>query len=88
MLGPIVRVCVCVCVCVVSGLLARKARLLNLEYFCVFFRGAFSVVRRCVKKASGQEYAAKIINTKKLSARGKGNKVYEYCCLYSHIGHR
>lgn len=34
-------------------------------------RGAFSVVRRCVKVLSGQEYAAKIINTKKLSARGK-----------------
>ncbi|CAG14818.1 unnamed protein product, partial [Tetraodon nigroviridis] len=34
-------------------------------------RGAFSVVRRCVKKSSGQEFAAKIINTKKLSARGR-----------------
>lgn len=34
-------------------------------------RGAFSVVRRCVKLCTGQEYAAKIINTKKLSARGK-----------------
>lgn len=34
-------------------------------------RGAFSVVRRCVKVLSGQEYAAKIINTKKLSARGE-----------------
>uniref|UniRef100_A0A8C8FII6 Protein kinase domain-containing protein n=1 Tax=Oncorhynchus tshawytscha TaxID=74940 RepID=A0A8C8FII6_ONCTS len=32
-------------------------------------RGAFSVVRRCLKVLSGQEYAAKIINTKKLSAR-------------------
>lgn len=37
----------------------------------VFHRGAFSVVRRCVKLCTGQEYAAKIINTKKLSARGK-----------------
>lgn len=34
-------------------------------------RGAFSVVRRCVKLCSGHEYAAKIINTKKLSARGR-----------------
>ncbi|XP_043481239.1 calcium/calmodulin-dependent protein kinase type II alpha chain-like [Leptopilina heterotoma] len=34
-------------------------------------KGAFSVVRRCVQKSSGLEFAAKIINTKKLSARGK-----------------
>ncbi|XP_071542366.1 calcium/calmodulin-dependent protein kinase type II alpha chain isoform X4 [Panulirus ornatus] len=33
------------------------------------FRGAFSVVRRCVQKTTGLEFAAKIINTKKLSAR-------------------
>ncbi|XP_035731162.1 calcium/calmodulin-dependent protein kinase type II alpha chain isoform X6 [Vespa mandarinia] len=32
-------------------------------------KGAFSVVRRCVQKSSGLEFAAKIINTKKLSAR-------------------
>ncbi|KAK0143184.1 Calcium/calmodulin-dependent protein kinase type II delta 1 chain [Merluccius polli] len=32
-------------------------------------KGAFSVVRRCMKISTGQEYAAKIINTKKLSAR-------------------
>lgn len=37
----------------------------------LFPRGAFSVVRRCVKLCTGQEYAAKIINTKKLSARGE-----------------
>ena len=29
------------------------------------------MVRRCVKLCSGLEFAAKIINTKKLSARGK-----------------
>ncbi|KDR16359.1 hypothetical protein L798_09698 [Zootermopsis nevadensis] len=34
-----------------------------------FSRGAFSVVRRCVQKSTGLEFAAKIINTKKLSAR-------------------
>ncbi|CAB3406870.1 unnamed protein product [Caenorhabditis bovis] len=32
-------------------------------------KGAFSVVRRCIHKTSGQEFAAKIINTKKLSSR-------------------
>ncbi|XP_072923194.1 calcium/calmodulin-dependent protein kinase type II subunit alpha isoform X2 [Hemitrygon akajei] len=32
-------------------------------------KGAFSIVKRCVKTLTGQEYAAKIINTKKLSAR-------------------
>ncbi|XP_033225010.1 calcium/calmodulin-dependent protein kinase type II alpha chain isoform X11 [Belonocnema kinseyi] len=32
-------------------------------------KGAFSVVRRCVQKSSGLEFAAKIINTKKLSSR-------------------
>lgn len=40
-------------------------------FVSVSHRGAFSVVRRCVKLCTGQEYAAKIINTKKLSARGK-----------------
>ncbi|CAF93694.1 unnamed protein product, partial [Tetraodon nigroviridis] len=35
-------------------------------------KGAFSVVRRCMKISTGQEYAAKIIHTKKLSARGLG----------------
>ena len=33
-------------------------------------KGAFSVVKRCVQRHTGLEFAAKIINTKKLSARG------------------
>ncbi|KAH7637894.1 calcium/calmodulin-dependent protein kinase type ii alpha chain [Dermatophagoides farinae] len=32
-------------------------------------KGAFSVVRRCVQKSTCLEFAAKIINTKKLSSR-------------------
>ncbi|KAH9495291.1 hypothetical protein Btru_016348 [Bulinus truncatus] len=32
-------------------------------------KGAFSIVKRCVQKTTGLEFAAKIINTKKLSAR-------------------
>ncbi|XP_011500185.1 PREDICTED: calcium/calmodulin-dependent protein kinase type II alpha chain isoform X7 [Ceratosolen solmsi marchali] len=32
-------------------------------------KGAFSVVRRCVQKSTNNEFAAKIINTKKLSTR-------------------
>ena len=34
-------------------------------------RGAFSIVRRCVHKETKVEYAAKIINTRKLSSRGR-----------------
>uniref|UniRef100_A0A6Q2WX85 calcium/calmodulin-dependent protein kinase n=1 Tax=Esox lucius TaxID=8010 RepID=A0A6Q2WX85_ESOLU len=49
-------------------------------------KGAFSVVRRCVKIASGQEYAAKIINTKKLSARDhqKLDREARICRLLKH----
>ena len=33
-------------------------------------RGAFSVVKKCVKKENGQEFAVKIITTKRLTSRG------------------
>lgn len=45
-------------------------------------RGAFSIVRRCVQKSTGLEFAAKIINTKKLSARG------EWCLFVVLLGGR
>ncbi|KAE9554867.1 hypothetical protein FO519_001895 [Halicephalobus sp. NKZ332] len=32
-------------------------------------KGAFSIVRRCIQKTTGMEFAAKIINTRKLSTR-------------------
>lgn len=73
---------------------AFSEMLLNIGYFFIylfvlFHRGAFSVVRRCVKILSGQEYAAKIINTKKLSARGgrisiKRHTLYSLCCCHAH----
>uniref|UniRef100_A0A8C3ADY8 calcium/calmodulin-dependent protein kinase n=1 Tax=Cyclopterus lumpus TaxID=8103 RepID=A0A8C3ADY8_CYCLU len=49
-------------------------------------KGAFSVVRRCVKLCSGQEHAAKIINTKKLSARDhqKLDREARICRLLKH----
>ncbi|XP_048841463.1 calcium/calmodulin-dependent protein kinase type II subunit beta isoform X2 [Brienomyrus brachyistius] len=49
-------------------------------------KGAFSVVRRCVKLCVGQEYAAKIINTKKLSARDhqKLEREARICRLLKH----
>uniref|UniRef100_A0A8C1TKH8 calcium/calmodulin-dependent protein kinase n=1 Tax=Cyprinus carpio TaxID=7962 RepID=A0A8C1TKH8_CYPCA len=52
----------------------------------LIFRGAFSVVRRCVKVLSGQEYAAKIINTKKLSTRDhqKLDREARICRLLKH----
>lgn len=36
---------------------------------CDVNRGAFSIVKRCVQKSTGLEFAAKIINTKKLTSR-------------------
>ena len=54
-------------------------RFLFVCLFC-FRRGAFSIVRRCVQKSTGLEFAAKIINTKKLSARGEFFVVFAFCC--------
>ncbi|MFV1134960.1 protein kinase, partial [Klebsiella pneumoniae] len=49
-------------------------------------KGAFSVVRRCVRLCTGHEYAAKIINTKKLSARDhqKLEREARICRLLKH----
>uniref|UniRef100_A0A3Q2CDV0 calcium/calmodulin-dependent protein kinase n=1 Tax=Cyprinodon variegatus TaxID=28743 RepID=A0A3Q2CDV0_CYPVA len=62
--------------------------LIEINLFLFFFisRGAFSVVRRCVKLSTGQEYAAKIINTKKLSARDhqKLEREARICRLLKH----
>ncbi|XP_054912367.1 calcium/calmodulin-dependent protein kinase type II delta 1 chain isoform X1 [Poeciliopsis prolifica] len=49
-------------------------------------KGAFSVVKRCMKISTGYEYAAKIINTKKLSARDhqKLEREARICRLLKH----
>ncbi|CAC5402158.1 CAMK2 [Mytilus coruscus] len=49
-------------------------------------KGAFSVVRRCIQKNSQLEFAAKIINTKKLSARDhqKLEREARICRLLKH----
>ena len=52
-------VCVCVSLCLCS------------TFVCVpHFRGAFSIVKKAVHISSKKEYAAKIINTRRLTARG------------------
>uniref|UniRef100_A0A7N4PIM8 calcium/calmodulin-dependent protein kinase n=1 Tax=Sarcophilus harrisii TaxID=9305 RepID=A0A7N4PIM8_SARHA len=62
------------------------AKTLRMQGCSECIRGAFSVVRRCVKKTSTQEYAAKIINTKKLSARDhqKLEREARICRLLKH----
>jgi len=49
-------------------------------------KGAFSIVRRCVQRNTGLEFAAKIINTKKLSARDhqKLEREARICRLLKH----
>uniref|UniRef100_A0A8B9KGP6 calcium/calmodulin-dependent protein kinase n=1 Tax=Astyanax mexicanus TaxID=7994 RepID=A0A8B9KGP6_ASTMX len=63
-----------------------KARCDTHCYLTPHKQGAFSVVRRCVKLCTGQEYAAKIINTKKLSARDhqKLEREARICRLLKH----
>lgn len=39
------------------------------------FRGAFSIVKKAVHKQSGQTFAAKIINTRRLTSRGKQRSI-------------
>jgi hypothetical protein len=57
-----------------SAIKKEYVLLLLLFVFFLFCRGAFSIVRRCIQKSSAQEFAAKIINTKKLSTRGTKKK--------------
>lgn len=46
---------------------------INFTITCILlsnFRGAFSVVKKCVGREDGVEYAAKIITKRRLTARG------------------
>ncbi|XP_063711055.1 calcium/calmodulin-dependent protein kinase type II delta chain-like isoform X2 [Symsagittifera roscoffensis] len=49
-------------------------------------KGAFSIVRKCVHKSTQQEYAAKIINTRKLTSRDiqKLEREARVCRLLNH----
>lgn len=67
-----------VCVCLFGNKIKMYISLFIWIYVPFLFRGAFSVVRRCVQKSTGLEFAAKIINTKKLSARGKFTYTFFY----------
>lgn len=56
--------------------------LIFVSFYC---RGAFSIVKRCVQKSSGLEFAAKIINTKKLTARGEFALQFAAVFLYTNL---
>lgn len=50
-----------------------------------YYRGAFSIVKRCVHRKSNEQYAAKIINKRRLSTRGTTCDTYYYYtfqCLF------
>lgn len=51
--------------------MTRRTKLNEILVFFYIRRGAFSIVKRCVQKSTGLEFAAKIINTKKLTSRGE-----------------
>uniref|UniRef100_A0A8D0CF69 calcium/calmodulin-dependent protein kinase n=1 Tax=Scleropages formosus TaxID=113540 RepID=A0A8D0CF69_SCLFO len=83
---PLTAKCTQVCNLLFPGGFSHLSWPTCLSLFHVFLRGAFSVVRRCVKVLSGQEYAAKIINTKKLSTRDhqKLEREARICRLLKH----
>ena len=62
-----------------------RGRYYELISYLTLCRGAFSVVRRCVHKESKVEYAAKIINTRKLSSRGTFGKRNHLCMQFTLI---
>lgn len=46
-------------------------------WYCVYYRGAFSIVKKVTLVKNNIDYAAKIINTRRLTTRGM------YVCMHS-----
>ena len=53
------------------------------NFFFFFHRGRFAVVKRCIRKSTGEEFAAKFIRKARAGRRGREQLVLEIDILHN-----